>query len=640
VPGDAPHQEQIASLRARVAALSRELEAATAREAELRESEARFRILAEESLVGVYVIQDHRFAYVNEPGARLFGLSRQAVVGRDFAALVAPESLPVVEENVRRRLAGEISSMRYCLKVRHHSGETRDCEVLGSAAVWAGRPAIIGTAIDRTDELQAQAQLAEQKRILELILDCMGDGVAVTDSSGEFIIFNPAARRITGLGPMGRTPQEWSAAYGVFTADGATLFPPQDLPLARAMQGEATDGIELFLRNPRTPDGVWVRVTGRPLVDEDGAMHGGVVVFHDTTDRRRMFEQLQRAEARYRALVEHLPVVAYTAQPDGRVFYVSPQVEPVLGFTPADWVADPELWARQLHADDRDRVIAEARRCRQTGDKLVCEYRIHARDGRVVWLHDEAVVLRDEHGRPATVQGLLLDVTEREAERSVRLRLLALSKDLVAVQESERRRIGLELHDDIGQVLTGLRLQLAALRRLPPRKVAGALADAEQLVDEATGRVRALSQSLRPAVLDDLGLLPALVSHVDRWSRQTGIRVDLEHRGIERRRFDPDAETAAYRIVQEALTNVARHAGVGTARVRATADDGALYVEIEDPGVGFDVSSVSPNGAMHGLGGMRERMALLGGSLSVESLPGRGCRLTAEIPLRGATEPS
>jgi PAS domain S-box-containing protein len=631
--GDA-EPEDIESLRARVAGLECELEAAAAREAGLRESESRFRILAESSLVGVYVIQDHKFAYANEPGAAIFGLPRAAVIGQDFTSLVAPESLPVVEENIRRRLAGEITTLHYRIKVNHTSAGRRDCEVLGSAAQWAGRPAIVGTAIDRTDELAAQAALEEQTRILQLILECMGDGVAVTDACGEFIIFNPAARRITGLGPMGHTPAEWAAAYGIFSADGKTPFPPKELPLARALRGEATDGIELFLRNPYKPDGVWVRVTGRPLVDQQGAMHGGVVVFHDTTGRRQMFEQLQNAEARYRALVEELPVITYTATAAvvGTVSYVSPQLEAVLGFTPSEWRSDSTLWAQRLHEEDRDRVVAESRRCLASGDKFVCEYRIWSKEGELVWLHDEAVALRDAAGRPTQVHGLMLDVTEREAERSGRLRLQALSIDLVAVQEAERRRIGLELHDDIGQLLTGLRLRLGALRGLPAAAASDALAEAERLVDEATQHVRSLSQSLRPAVLDDFGLLAALVSHVDGWSRQTGIHVDLEHRGIERRRFGADAETAAYRIVQEALTNVARHAGASRARVRAWAEDGHLYVQIEDPGVGFDVAAHGP-GAMHGLGGMRERAALLGGNLSVESVAGQGCRLTAEIPI-------
>jgi signal transduction histidine kinase len=154
-------------------------------------------------------------------------------------------------------------------------------------------------------------------------------------------------------------------------------------------------------------------------------------------------------------------------------------------------------------------------------------------------------------------------------------------------------------------------------------------------VNEVIGRVRELSQSLRPAVLDDLGLLPALVSFFGRYKRQTGIEIRFEHRGVERRRFGPEIETAAYRIVQEALTNVARHAHVHVAQVRVWAGDTRLGVQIEDDGPGFDSETMFTNGNSQGLAGMRERAALLSGELMVDTAPGSGCRVTAELPITG-----
>lgn len=512
--------------------------------------------------------------------------------------------------------------------------------MLGCPVTWGGRPAILGTAIDRTEAMKAERQLRAQTQLLQLILDSLGDGVAVTDSSGEFIIFNPAARRITGQGPLGKTPAEWQSNYGIFQPDTVTPYDPDQLPLARAQRGESVDAVELFLRNSQTPEGAWIRVSGRPLVDEHGANHGGVVVFHDTTLRRRIYEQLERAEAKYRALVEQLPVVSYTAtaNPMGALFYVSPQIETLLGFTPAEWIADTGLWLQQAHPEDRERVLNQVARCWATGERFVCEYRMVARNGDIVWLRDEAVIIHDGNGKSALMQGVIVDISDRERERSGRKRLQALSMDLVAVQEAERRRLGLELHDDIGQVLAGLKIMLGTAATLPPDDARRKLTEAEQLVDEATQRVRQLSQSLRPAVLDDLGLLAALVSHLGSYHRSTGIRVEFEHRGIEHRRFGPDLETAAYRIVQEALTNIARHAGVHSAHLRAWSDEGLLCLRIEDQGVGFDAERLLRGSAVRGIGGMRERSALLGGTLTVESAPGQGCRLTAELPVADFAE--
>jgi len=144
--------------------------------------------------------------------------------------------------------------------------------------------------------------------------------------------------------------------------------------------------------------------------------------------------------------------------------------------------------------------------------------------------------------------------------------------------------------------------------------------------------VRDLSLALRPAMLDDLGLVPALLWHFERYTAQTNVRVTFKHSGLARR-YQAVIETAAYRIVQEALTNVARHAGVREVTVRLWADTDALNVQIEDQGNGFDPEAALARGNTGGLAGMRERAILLGRHLIVESSPGTGTRVTAELPL-------
>jgi GAF domain-containing protein len=213
-------------------------------------------------------------------------------------------------------------------------------------------------------------------------------------------------------------------------------------------------------------------------------------------------------------------------------------------------------------------------------------------------------------------------------------RLQGLSGRLMEVQEAERRHLARELHDEIGQLLTGLRLTLD-VPEPPSASIRERLGQAQILVEELLDRIRALSLDLRPSILDDLGLLPALLGHVERYTSQTKIRVHLEHSGLDRR-FPPETETAAYRIVQEALTNVARHGRVDEVTVRLWATDEILGVQVEDHGEGFDPRMVLEAGRSGGLAGLRERAALLNGHLTVETEPGRGVRLTAEVPLSGS----
>jgi signal transduction histidine kinase len=219
-----------------------------------------------------------------------------------------------------------------------------------------------------------------------------------------------------------------------------------------------------------------------------------------------------------------------------------------------------------------------------------------------------------------------------------RERLQVLSRRLVEVQEAERRYIARELHDEIGQILTGLNLSLELASRLPPEQRNERLDYARGMVEALMSQVREMSLELRPPMLDDLGMLPALLWYCERYTTQTGVQVQLKHTGIERR-FAPEVEIAVYRIVQEALTNVARHAGVSDVTVRLWVSHALLSLQIEDQGVGFVPEAALASAASSGLSGMHERTLLLGGTLHIESEPGQGSRLAVELPLHEHVNP-
>ncbi len=206
--------------------------------------------------------------------------------------------------------------------------------------------------------------------------------------------------------------------------------------------------------------------------------------------------------------------------------------------------------------------------------------------------------------------------------------LHALSRRLVQAQEEERRQIARELHDQTGQQLTVLSLLLdRALRAREPNTAL--LTEARKVVQELIGQVRNLSLDLRPSMLDDLGLVPTLLWHFERFTRGTQIKIEFQHFNMPAS-LPYEVSTSAYRIVQEALTNIARHAGVERACVRIWAQDNLLFVQVRDNGAGFKTDSPVKTG---GLTGMKERARFLGGELTVESEPGKGTTITAKIPI-------
>lgn len=344
-------------------------------------------------------------------------------------------------------------------------------------------------------------------------------------------------------------------------------------------------------------------------------------------------------DARYRTLVEQIPAVVFMAFLDKGIgeAYVSPQIEEILGFTQEEWLNDPVRWYEQIHPDDKDRWSVEAAELFLTGQPLKSLYRVIARDGRVIWFHCEAKMVRDKDGHPWFIHGVAFDISElKRAEAAVRdyaERLKFLSRRLMEVQEAERRKIALELHDEIGQILTGLKLSLEIGSRLPANEAGAGLDRARGFVNDLMARVRKLSLDLRPAMLDDLGLLPTVLWHIEHYTAQTNVRVNFKHSGLEKRRFAPEVETAAYRLVQEALTNVARHSEATEATVQMSTHRRILLIEVEDAGKGFDVESVFSKNETSGLAGMRERAMLLGGQLAVESWPGSGTHLRAELSI-------
>jgi two-component system sensor histidine kinase UhpB len=228
----------------------------------------------------------------------------------------------------------------------------------------------------------------------------------------------------------------------------------------------------------------------------------------------------------------------------------------------------------------------------------------------------------EEVGRLAASFRRMLVRIEDERRRSGRLVLRA--------QEEERRRLARDLHDEVNQALTAILLRLEALSQSAPPELCSELVELKRLVNQAMSELLQLARQLRPTALDDHGLLPAMASQVRRFEAQTGIKAELNASGADTQ-LPPDEEIAVYRIAQEALANVARHADARQVSIGFSAGDDGVELTVRDDGRGFSTLAPPSEGGL-GLGGMAERARLVGGELTIESRPGGGTELCLRVP--------
>jgi PAS domain S-box-containing protein len=333
-------------------------------------------------------------------------------------------------------------------------------------------------------------------------------------------------------------------------------------------------------------------------------------------------ELLPGAAIGYRHLIESLPAITHLSRldPTASTIYISPQVEDVTGYASAEWVADSELWTKLLHPDDRARLLAANEAHVQLGRAISEDYRLVARDGRVVWIHEESHAVRGEDGTLLGSQGILTDITERvrdeEHHRRQARAHARLVQQLVEAQEAERARMARVIHDDAIQVLTaiGLRVELLA-GDLREGAEDATLRATNEAVRRAIERLRSVLVELEPPALDREGLVGAILPLLREMPPNT-IRL------------------VAYRVAQEAILNVRKHSRARNVSIRFETSEGGLLVTIQDDGVGFDPSKPDPIPlGNRGLNSMRDRAEAAGGLTVVDSLPGHGTTVRLWLPM-------
>ncbi len=622
-----------------VLAVARDITARKRAEEALAVREREFRTLAENApdCIARY---DHeaRVVYMNPLLEQAFGVTTEEVLGK-CPSEAFPQNATILqyqealEQVIRTGMPDEIEMVGQAV-----DGGAPQYDLIHFAPELDGDGRVVGViAISRnyTEQKRLEQELLRREREFRTLAENSPDVIVRYDRDLHRVYFNQAYLKLGGAAAaaaLAKTPQEswWMKSP---TADKYTAC------LRRAIETGAGD--ELLMESVDA-DGspVYHMLTVVPELDVDNHVTSVLAIGHDVTGIKRMEAMLRKSELEFRTLAENSPEMIVRYDREFRRIYLNPAYEQQTGI-PLESAWNKTLDDVWIYLMPLEEYKARLKNVMETGepDRLLLEW--YGANGELVSHDMHAVAEYDESGDAIGVLVIGhnitdLKATERRLQES-RLQLRTMTAQREAAREEERKRIAREIHDELGQLLNVLRLNVTTL----DYRFGGDNPDLHDkagkmvaTVDRAIMMVRSLATRLRPAVLS-AGLGSALEWMVHEFSDSTGITCEL-HRFDDEIPLDEDRAMVVFRIVQESLTNVLRHSGADHVEITLQLDDTVCVVEVHDNGKGFDQASGRRNS--FGIVGMRERALMLGGDLEITSEAGEGTVLRLRIPIDEAVD--
>jgi len=571
-----------------------------------------------------------RITFWNNGATAMYGFSRKEAIGRMSHELLHtefPEPIESIKENL--------------LRDGQWSGELRHVCATGAIKIVSTRWVVerdssgkISSVLESNRDISEAKRAAEAQSRLAAIVESSDDAIVSKDLDGIINSWNKAAERMFGY-----TVDE-------VVGQSITLIIPPDRKdeeadiLARIGRGER---IEHFQTVRRRKDGTLldVSVTISPVRNSSGQVIGASKVARDITAQKRTEQALRESKQLYQAATDASPVMIWLAGTDKLCYYFNKGWLDFVGHTLEQEAGNG--WMENVHPDDLDRCLKTYVGHFDAREPFEMEYRMRHRSGQYRWTFDRGVPRFTPDGTFEGYVGACLDVHDRK-EAAEKIRIADESVRLLRVQEEERRRIAREFHDSAGQTLTVLGLSLAQLVQnadvIAP-ELAKEGREIEEVVQQLHREIRTTSYLLHPPLLDESGVKAALGWYVQGVVERSGIAIELnvsENLG----RLPPEMELAIFRVVQECLTNIHRHAESKTARIRIAREKASIRIEVRDEGKGISpqrLVEIQTQGSGVGIGGIRERLRRFQGEMKIES-NGSGTVVSATIPIPNEARPA
>jgi PAS domain S-box-containing protein len=608
------------------------LESAKRAERSLRDNEHFANQIAELTpvVINVFDLATRRNVYISPDVVNLLGYTPTEILEMEdsFSVLWHPEDIPLANENLallKHARDGEIAEFE--CRMRRRDGEWRwvASRIMPFKRDEHGAVQIITASLDITARKLTQEALRERSEVLQAIFDHNPVMFCFIDQTGRIKLANREFERVFGW-----TLAEIQGHPDIF----AEFYPDLDYRAGvLAFIRESTGKFAEF--QTRTRGGAVIPTSFANVLLADGTSIG---IGLDITERKRAEDALRKQNEILQKIFDNIPVMINFTDSDGRIILVNREWQQTLGWSP-DEVRNEDLDVfSECYPDPKYRQEVMEFVKTATGEWV--DFRTRTRDGRVIDTSWARVRLSD-----GTTIGIGQDITQRKrAEEQIRAtseQLRALSASLQAAREEEGTRIAREIHDELGAALTSLRWDLESFDKVISESgdrsklqvLRERIAAMLRLTETTISTVRRISSELRPSVLDDLGLAAAIEWQVQQFQARTGIicRCDCSLENIDLSR---EQSTAVFRIFQEALTNILRHAQATTVDTTMKAEAGEFVLEIIDNGRGITENEKSGLQSL-GLLGMQERAHLIGGKINVTGVEGKGTVITVQIPISG-----